>query len=135
MTVPYGALRCKDGDLAVVIDDTSDCRQNLGRVVRVRGPVRKIKQSGMLGWRINPLHPTPWGVTELDGRSVTELVTWDSCVYHEDAWLMPIRPQSADEVWREVQQEIDQSLIEMGAVVPLDVTRTLPQGPMKASKQ
>ena len=74
MTVPYGALRCKDGDLAVVIDDTSDCRQNLGRVV------------------------------------------------------------SADYVWREVQKQMDQSLIAMGAVVPLDVTRTLPQGPLKASK-
>ena len=92
------ALKCKDGDLAVVINDTIDCRQNLGRIVRLRGPVRVLKPSGMLGWRIKPLHPTPWGVTEINGRSVNALVTWQSCVYHEDAWLMPIRPH---EVWQQ----------------------------------
>jgi len=94
------ALKCKDGDLAVVINDTIDCRQNLGRIVRLRGPVRELKPSGMLGWRIKPLHPIPWGVTEVNGRSVKELVTWQSCVYQEDAWLMPIRPH-------EVQQQTD----------------------------
>lgn len=39
---------------------------------------------------------------------------------------MPIRPQSTDEVWREVQQEIDQSLIYIGAVVPMVVQISLP---------
>jgi len=47
------ALKCRDGDFAVVINDTIDCRQNLGRIVRLRGPVRLLKPSGMLGWRIN----------------------------------------------------------------------------------
>ena len=51
------ALKCKDGDLAVVINDTIDCRQNLGRIVRLRGPVRVLKPSGMLGWRIKPPNP------------------------------------------------------------------------------
>lgn len=134
MTVQHGTLRCKDGDLAVVIYDTIDCRQNLGRIVQIRGPVRMLEQSGMQGWQIKPLHKRVWGVTESDGQSVKELVFWRSGVFHEDAWLMPIRPQSIDEVWQEVQQEIDQSLIEMGAVVTLDVTSTLPQGPLKASK-
>jgi hypothetical protein len=126
MTVQLSALRCKDGDLAVVINDTIACRQNIGRVVQVRGPVRKLKQSGMQGWRIKPIHKRVWGVTELDGRNVKELVFWSSGVFHEDAWLMPIRPQSTDEVWREVQQEIDQSLIDIGAVVPMDAPITLP---------
>lgn len=134
MTVQQIALRCKDGDIAVVIKDTIDCRQNLGRIVKVRGPVRKLKQSGMVGWRIKPLHRLVWGVTELDGRSVQELVTWKSCVYHEDAWLMPIRPQTSQEVWREVQQEIDQSLIDIGAVLEIDVLRDLPNEVLKASK-
>ena len=120
------ALKCKDGDLAVVINDTIDCRQNLGRIVRLRGPVRILKPSGMLGWRIKPLHPTPWGVTEINGRSVNALVTWQGCVYHEDAWLMPIRPQSPDEAWQEVQQETVQSLIDIGAVVPMVVQISLP---------
>jgi hypothetical protein len=126
MTVQQSALRCKDGDLALVINDTIACRQNIGRVVQVRGPVRKLKQSGMQGWRIKPIHKRVWGVTELDGRNVKELVFWSSGVFHEDAWLMPIRPQSPDAVWMELQQEIDQSLIDIGAVVPMDVTISLP---------
>lgn len=134
MTVQQIALRCKDGDIAVVIKDTIDCRQNLGRIVKVRGPVRKLKQSGMIGWRIKPLHRLVWSVTELDGRSVKELVTWKSCIYHEDAWLMPIRPQTPEEVWREVQHEIDQSLTDIGAVVQLDVIRNLSIEVLKASK-
>ena len=126
MTVQQSALRCKDGDLAVVINDTIDCRQNIGHIVQIRGPVRMLKQSGMLGWRIKPLHKRVWGVTEFDGRSVKELVFWSSGVFHEDAWLMPIRPQSPDEVWLEVQQEIVQSLIDIGAVVPMVVQISLP---------
>ena len=126
MTVQSGALRCKDGDLALVINDTIDCRQNIGHIVQIRGPVRMLKQSGMLGWLIKPLHKRVWGVTEFDGRSVKELVFWSSGVFHEDAWLMPIRPQSPDEVWLEVQQEIVQSLIDIGAVVPMVVQISLP---------
>ena len=125
MTFQQSALRCKDGDLAVVINDTIDCRQNLGHIVQIRGPARMLKQSGMLGWLIKPLHKKVWGVTEFDGRSVKELVFWSSGVFHEDAWLMPIRPQSPDEVWLELQQEIDQSQINIGAVVPMDVTISL----------
>ncbi len=104
MTVQQSALRCKDGDLALVINDTIACRQNIGRVVQVRGPVRKLKQSGMQGWRIKPIHKRIWGVTELDGQNVKELVFWRSWVFHEDAWLMPIRPQQPDEVWLEVHR-------------------------------
>jgi hypothetical protein len=88
----------------------------------------------MQGWRIKPIHKRVWGVTELDGQNVKELVFWSSGVFHEDAWLMPIRPQSPDEVWLEVQQEIVQSLIDIGAVVPMGVTFSWLQEPLKASK-
>ena len=126
MTVQSGALRCKDGDLALVINDTIDCRQNIGHIVQIRGPVRMLKQSGMLGWLIKPLHKRVWGVTEFDGRSVKELVFWSSAVFHEDAWLMPIRPEPPEEVWQEAQEKIDQSLNDIGAVVPIDAPITLP---------
>jgi len=134
MTVQSGALRCKDGDLALVINDTIDCRQNIGHIVQIRGPVRMLKPSGMVGWLIKPLHKRVWGVTEFDGRSVKELVFWSSGVFHEDAWLMPIQPQSTDDVWLEVQQEIDQSLITMGAVLPMDAPISFLQETLKAIK-
>jgi hypothetical protein len=73
MTVKNSALKCKDGDFAVVVFDTPGCSQNIGRVVQVRGPVRRLKQSGKLGWLIKPIHKEFEGL-RLDGRIVKELV-------------------------------------------------------------
>ena len=39
---------------------------------------------------------------------------------------MPIRPQQPDEVWLELQREIVQSMIDIGAVVPMVVQISLP---------
>ena len=86
-------LRCRDGDLAVIIKDTPECHLNIGRIVRVKGPPRKIIKSQMAGWRIRPIRRTVLSVEELDGRLVREVVNWNSRVFHEDAWLMPIRPK------------------------------------------
>ena len=86
-------LRCRDGDLAVIIKDTPECHLNIGRIVRVKGPPRKIIKSQMDGWRIKPIRRTLLSVEEFDGRLVREVVNWNSHVLHEDAWLMPIRPK------------------------------------------
>jgi hypothetical protein len=61
-------------------------------------------------------------------------VFWSSGVFHEDAWLMPIRPQQPDEVRLEVQQEIVQSLLDIGPVLPTDVTISWLQETLKAIK-
>ena len=37
-------LRCKDGDLAVVVGDFPGCEGNIGRIVQVKGPVRIPRQ-------------------------------------------------------------------------------------------
>jgi hypothetical protein len=86
-------LRCRDGDLAVIINDTPECQLNIGRVVRVKGPPRKIIKSQMAGWKIKPIRRTVLSIEEFDGRLVREVVNWNSHVLHEDAWLMPIRPE------------------------------------------
>ena len=39
---------------------------------------------------------------------------------------MPIRPEPPEEVWQEAQEKIDQSLNDIGAVVPIDAPITLP---------
>ena len=75
----------------------------------------------MIGWRIKPLYPAPWGVTQLDGSLDVEVVDWNSGVFHEDEWLMPIRPLSPEETWQDIQAEMDQYLIDVGAVVPLTI--------------
>ena len=86
-------LRCRDGDLAVIIKDTPECHLNIGRIVRVKGPPTKIIKSQMAGWLIRPIRRTVLSVEELDGRLIREVVNWNSRVFHEDAWLMPIRPK------------------------------------------
>ena len=108
-------LKCKDGDFALVIYDTPGCQQNIGKVVHVLGPARVLIQSQMMGWRIKPIFPAPWGVTQLNGSIGVEVVDWNSCVFHEDEWLMPLRPLPPEEIWRDLQVQIDQGLLELGA--------------------
>ena len=109
-------LKCKDGDFALVIYDTPGCQQNIGKVVQVQGPARVLIQSQMFGWRIKPLFPAPWGVTQLNGSIGVEVVDWKSCIFHEDEWLMPLHPLPPEEIWRHLQVQIDQGLMELGAV-------------------
>jgi hypothetical protein len=114
-------LKCKDGDLALVIYDTPGSQQNIGKVVQVLGPATMVIRTQMIGWRIKPLFPAPWGVTQLNGSIGVEVVDWNSGVFHEDEWLMPIRPLSPDETWQEIQSEIDKYLVDVGAVAPLAI--------------
>ena len=50
-------LRCKDGDLAVIVGELPGCEANIGRIVQVRGPVQWSEQCGnLLCWLI-PIRP------------------------------------------------------------------------------
>lgn len=88
-------LRCKGGDLAVIIHDTPDCLDNVGRVVEVKGPLTSI--NGMPAWHIRPVSSALYCVTEFDGSTTRERVTWRGRVAHQDAWMMPIRPKASDD--------------------------------------
>jgi hypothetical protein len=41
-------LRCKDGDLAVIVGELPGCEANIGRIVQVRGPAQWSEQCGNL---------------------------------------------------------------------------------------
>jgi hypothetical protein len=84
-------LRCKDGDLAVITWDYPGCRQNIGRVVLVRGPA-SVGQHGP-AWRIRPITENLYSFLELDGSIGRESVTWASRIDHPDHWMIPIRPK------------------------------------------
>ncbi len=111
-----GSLRCKDGDIALVIHDTPGCEQNLGKVFCGKGPAETIIRNGSQGWRIKPLHPESRVIEDERCRAALALVDWDSAFCHEDTWLLPLHPQNPDSVWWAVQQKIDQYLIECGQV-------------------
>lgn len=85
-------LRCKEGDLALVIHDEPGCEANIGRVVEVRGPLNVNLRLALPCWLIQPAKPGPWAVTEFDGAIVSKVVGWESLIEHPDAWLQPLRP-------------------------------------------
>jgi hypothetical protein len=86
-------LRCKSGDFAVVIYDTFSCADNIGRIVRVRGPIEYNWTFRKYCWLIRPVNREPYCI---DRRSGThrKLVRWADNVEHPDAWLLPLRPDA-----------------------------------------
>ena len=84
-------LRCKDGDIAVITWDYPDCRENIGRLVDVRGPMR-VNEAGP-SWLIRPITPELYALHESNHALCREQVTWASDITHPDAWMMPVRPQ------------------------------------------
>lgn len=83
-------LRCKDGDMAVIVGDVPGCEDNIGCIVQVRGPT--IKLSGYICWRIKPLDNRKLLIREYNGVIVSEKVFWNSKIRHPDCFLLPIRP-------------------------------------------
>lgn len=93
-------LRCKDGDMAVIVGDVAGCEGNIGCVVEVRGP--PIELCGFICWKIKPLNNRKILVREFDGLMfngliVEEKVFWNSKVSHPDCFLLPIRPPADDQ--------------------------------------
>lgn len=82
-------LRCKEGDLAIVIHEEPGCEVNVGRMVTVGGPVRVHERLGPT-WLIQPTQPGQWAVAGI-GCVVLRSAPLKS-VEHPDAWLMPVRP-------------------------------------------
>ena len=102
-------LRCKPGDLAVILHDIPECVENIGRMVIVRGPVLYNYRYKHQCWLIKPVHPAPWWVDRYDEIRL-ECVTWHSRIEHPDAWMLPIRPQELDRFSEDVSLDIDQFL-------------------------
>ena len=106
------SLRCKAGDLALVVQDEPGCRANIGRVVEVRGPVQTNPRIGLQCWLIRPAGSNRrWRVTDDSGWIQTETVSWKSRVEHPDSWLVPISPKASTD--REEVQEPEEREAEL----------------------
>lgn len=88
-------LRCKDGDMAVIVGDVPGCEGNIGCIVQVRGPT--ISLSGYICWLIKPLDNRKILIREFNGLIVSEKVFWKSKIRHPDCFLLPIRPPEVDQ--------------------------------------
>jgi hypothetical protein len=90
-------LRCKDGDLAVIVGELPGCEANIGRIVQVRGPVQWSEQCGnLLCWVIRPISRKKMVNLYYPDKLVTERVTWKMNIKLPDCWLIPIRPPEDD---------------------------------------
>lgn len=89
-------LRCKDGDLAVIVGDFPRCEGNIGRIVEVRGPMEIPSQYPLPCWKIKPKDDREWLVAEGDWSLTREVVTWRSGIIHQDCWLLPIHTSDED---------------------------------------
>ena len=84
--------RCKDGDLALVIQDEPVCAGNVGKIVQVRGPILLNRRLKLMCWLIKPVNRQLWHCVRSNGEHYTSLVTWKKQTEHPDAWLMPLKP-------------------------------------------
>lgn len=85
------ALKCKAGDLAMIIRDDVGYEANLGRMVKVGGPLKRNGR-GMATWLIEPTERRLWAVGLPGKKPKFEIVRFRDMVEHPDRWLLPIRP-------------------------------------------
>ena len=91
------SLRCKHGDLAVIINETPQCRVNIGLIVQVRGPLEYLGILDLYGWRIKPIHHKKvWVEMRKSTKAELQYIYWKYPRCIPDAWLLPIRPTDDD---------------------------------------
>lgn len=86
-------MRCKHGDLAVIIHDFDGCKGNLGILVEVIGPPTSHPDTEHTVWLIKPLKRRKLWLLDEDGP-VHEFISKKNEAMHPDPWLLPIRGDS-----------------------------------------
>lgn len=82
--------RCKSGDLALVIHDEAICHQNIGKLVRVAGPLGYNSRLKKTCWLIEPVNAEPWQCVTEKLKHYQRIVTFSTNIEHPDDWLLPI---------------------------------------------
>lgn len=89
-------MRCKEGDLALVIHDEATCQENIGKLVRVGGPLGYNHRLKKYCWLIEPVKAELWRCINKRVQPYQRIVTFASEVEHPDNWLLPIDPEALD---------------------------------------
>jgi len=90
------SLRCREGDLAIIIREEPGCEVNIGCAVIVHSPLWQNPDTGP-DWVIVPANNHALTFIELDGRIVCQQVDESDRIIHPDAWLIPITPRTDEE--------------------------------------
>jgi len=92
-------LRCKAGDLAIIVGEFPGCEENLGIIVKVIGPPKFHQGSQLICWRISPARRRKLWFA--DGSQVYKrFISKQKIGMHPDCWLLPIsgnKPQTINE--------------------------------------
>jgi hypothetical protein len=81
-------MKCKHGDLAIIVNDFEGCKGNIGLLVRVIGPAEIIME--MVCWQVIPLSGQKmWLIYE--GKAYKQSITAKTQAIHPDKWLRPIK--------------------------------------------
>lgn len=89
-------LRCREGDLAIIIREEPGCEVNIGCAVIVHGPLRQNADAGP-DWVIVPANNHALTFEESDGRIISQKIDEADRIIHPDAWLIPITPPTDEE--------------------------------------
>ena len=105
-------LRCREGELALIIRDEPGCECNIGRTVTVAGPIFFRPGRGAT-WLIEPTTNEPWAVHNFMGCDIwTGHIDFDTMIEHPDSWLLPIRSEKgAGQLTQEAETQL---LVEEG---------------------
>lgn len=88
-------MRCKHGDLAIIVHDFLGCEGNIGVIVQVVGPPESHPATENICWGIKPVKRRKlWFVCER--LSQQQYVSKQNKALHPDAWLLPIRSDDID---------------------------------------
>ena len=93
-------MQCKQGDLAIIVDDFDGCKGNIGLIVRVIGPAEIVLE--MTCWQIIPLSGQEMWLVD-NGKAEKALVTPSTQAIQPDKCLSPIRGNSVAPLIRELE--------------------------------
>jgi len=83
-------LRCKPGDIAIIINDVKGCDGNLGRFVKVFEPKIHMGAHGYC-WTIVPLSPEGLFIFDKGKIEIQSNIQTKDKILHPDKWLKPVR--------------------------------------------
>jgi hypothetical protein len=87
----FSGLRCRPGDLAVIVQDEPECRANIGQIVRVLCEYTEFPDEMGFHWLVEPQSTQPSPVlVDIPGKTESVLVYDNANRAHYDGWLRPL---------------------------------------------
>lgn len=87
----FQGLRCRPGDLAVIVQDEPECKANIGQIVRVISEYTLFPDELGFHWLVEPQSNQPSPVLVGMPGSKCIVVYDNGKRAHYDGWLRPLR--------------------------------------------